>query len=220
MGEMMTITAEDGVKFNAYEARPDGACKGGVIILQEIFGVNAHIREVCDDYAKAGWHAIAPALFDRVETGIALNYDADGMAAGRSYKSAVDDHAEGDILACLNHLTDDGIKAVIGYCWGGSLAWRMACRYDGIDAAVAYYGGELPALKDEVPRCPVQAHFGATDPTIPMEGVEEFMAAQPNVASYVYEAGHGFNCDHRPQFNADASQQARQHVDKFLAAVR
>ena len=220
MGKMLTITAHDGAQISAYEARPDGVIKGGVIILQEIFGVNVHIREVCDDYANAGWVAIAPALFDRAEANIELAYDQDGVAAGRAYKDKCDAFAEGDIKAWVGQLADDGIKAVIGYCWGGSLAWRMACRHDGIDAAIAYYGGELPELKDEQPRCPVQAHFGATDPTIPMAGVEDFMAAQANVASYVYDAGHGFNCDHRPQFNANASQQARARVDAFLATLR
>ena len=217
MANEITVIAADGFNVTAYEAKPDGAVIGGLIILQEIFGVNTHIREVCDRYALAGWHVLAPSLFDRSEQGVKLAYDADGIALGRGHKEKVDAHAEGDILACLKQFPQGMKTAIIGYCWGGSLAWRMACRHYGIDAAVAYYGGELPALKDEVPRCKVQAHFGAEDGSIPMEGVDAFMAAQPDMASYIYSAGHGFNCDHRPQYDAAASGAAQQRVDEFLS---
>ena len=219
MADHITVTAADGFSLAAYEAKPDAPARGGMIILQEIFGVNTHIREVCDRYALAGWHVLAPSLFDRSAAGVELAYNADGIADGRGHKENVDAFAEGDILACLKQFPQGMKTAIIGYCWGGSLAWRMACRHDGIDAAVAYYGGELPGLKDEVPRCKVQAHFGAEDASIPMEGVDAFMAAQPAVESYIYAAGHGFNCDHRPQYDAAASSEAQHRVDDFLSKI-
>jgi len=216
MGEFIKVTAQDGFSFSAFEAKPENGSRGGIIILQEIFGVNAHIQDVCNRYAAKGFHVIAPALFDRSEKDIALAYDQDGIAQGRAHKEKVDAFAEADILACLNTLSDDQPKAVIGYCWGGSLAWRMACRHDGLDVAIAYYGGELPSLKDEQPRCRVQTHFGRQDPTIPMEGVHAFIAAQPDVDHHIYDAGHGFNCDRRGQYDDAASTLAQGRVDAFL----
>ena len=216
MGEFITITAQDGFSFSAFEAKPQNTPKGGIVILQEIFGVNAHIQDICNRYAAKGYHTIAPALFDRSEKDIALAYDQDGIAQGRAHKEKVDAFAEADILACLNALSDDQPKAVIGYCWGGSLAWRMACRHDGIDVAIAYYGGELPSLKDETPRCRVQTHFGEKDPTIPMEGVHAFIAAQPDAEHHLYDAGHGFNCDRRSQYDDAAAALAQSRVDAFL----
>ena len=217
---MIDITSHDGFVFSAYEAKPPihtlATPKGRIIILQEIFGINTHIIEVCDDYAAQGWHVLAPALFDRSSPDIFLNYDGDGIAEGRNHKTAIDPFAEGDILATINHSSMDGPVIIIGYCWGGSLAWRMACRYDGIDIAISYYGGELPSLIDERPRCRVQAHFGEKDGSIPMDGVHKFMAAHPDVESYVYDADHGFNCDHRPQYDEAAAMLARHRVNNLI----
>lgn len=217
MNQFIKITSQDGHVFSAYQSLPQGQAKGGIIILQEIFGVNRHIREVCDDYAAAGWSVLAPALFDRAEADVQLDYDSDEIARGLSLKEKVDALAETDIVACLAKFPADLKTAVIGYCWGGSLAWRMACRHDGLDAAVSYYGGEVPKLKKEQPRCVVQAHFGRQDASIPMEGVDAFMAARPDVGVFIYDADHGFNCTHREQYNADAAAEARKRVDEFLA---
>ena len=216
MAEMITITADDGFVFSAYEAKPEMAAKGSIIILQEIFGVNDHIKDVAESYAAQGWYVLAPALFDRSAEGVSLAYNKDGVAAGREHKTAVDSHAEGDIAACLAYCNADGPRVVIGYCWGGSLAWRMACRHDGPDIAIAYYGGEIPALINETPRCPVQAHFGEKDASIPMDGVHRFRDAHPEVETFIYDADHGFNCDHRPQYDEAASTLARQRVEQII----
>lgn len=216
MAGFTDVTAPDGQKFTAWRETPEGAPRGAVMVLQEIFGVNDHIREVCASYAADGWLAVAPALFDRAAPETFLAYDGDGIAKGRGLKEQVDAHAEGDILAARALVPDGLATAVIGYCWGGSLAWRMACRHDGLKAAVSYYGGEVPALKDETARCPVQAHFGRLDSGIPMEGVEAFAAAQPGVDVHVYEADHGFNCTHRDQHHPESAELARGRVDAFL----
>lgn len=216
MAGFINVTAQDGFAFNAFEAKPQGEIKASLIILQEIFGINTHIQEVCLHYAGKGYHVIAPSLFDRSQKDIALNYDADGVAQGRAHKEAVDAFAEQDILVCLKMFSNDAPRAIIGYCWGGSLAWRMACRHDAIDAAISYYGGELPALMNEKPRCRVQTHFGEEDATIPMDGVHQFIAAHPDLEHYIYRAGHGFNCDHRAQYNEEASALAEGRVDDFL----
>ena len=216
MGEMITYQAQDGMRLSAYQAQPTTTPKGGLILLQEIFGLNPHIKDVCDSYAQDGWHVIAPALFDRAEKEVALAYNPDGKTKGLALKAAVDETAQADIASLIS-LFDEAQKiAVIGYCWGGSLAWRMACATDLFDAAVCYYGGELSARKDDIAHCPVLAHFGRFDATIAMEVVTAFMAAQPDVACHIYEAEHGFNCDHRSQYDAPSSQAARARTDAFL----
>lgn len=206
-----------GNHFSAYHVLPaQSRPKGGIVLLQEIFGLNEYIREVCEDFAKDGWEVIAPALFDREAKNIELGYDKEGIAQGRALKEAVDPFSESDILACCGQF-NSGLKlAVIGYCWGGSLAWRMACRHKGFDAAIAYYGGEVPVLSDEKPLCPVQAHFGRQDASIPMSGVEGFLKSRPEVETYLYEADHGFSCHHRKQYDAPSAQLARERVNHFL----
>ena len=220
MGEMITITAQDGVTLSAYQAMPEGAPRGGIILLQEIFGVNQHIREVCDSFARDGFHIIAPALFDAAERDVALEYNPAGKEAGLALKKAVDGRAIDDITSWLGQF-GEGLKiAVIGYCWGGSLAWRMACSGTPISApisaAISYYGGELPARKEAQANVPVMAHFGTQDASIPMAGVTEFQQAQSEVICHIYEADHGFNCDHRPQYHKEAATLARQRTDDFL----
>lgn len=221
MGSLITMTARDGTEISVYEAPPVGKVRGALVILQEIFGLNSHIRSVCDRYAQAGWHVLSPALFDPARAGTELEYTARGVEQGRALKEQVDSRAEDDIADTLR-LADPGLKiAVIGYCWGGSLAWRMACHASHqaerrIDAAVCYYGGELPVLSALSPSCPVMAHFGRQDATIPMENVEQFMTAQPEVISHLYDADHGFNCDQRSQFSAEDAALAYQRTIAFL----
>jgi carboxymethylenebutenolidase len=216
MADIIYLSSSDGFTFSAAKAEPAGEVKGGVIILQEIFGLNTHICEVVDRFAAQGWLAIAPALFDRAGENIRLNYDAEGIEKGRAVKEEVDSVAEQDIAATLGLLSEDMRRYVVGFCWGGSLAWRMACRTDGLNGAVSYYGGELPALKELQANCPVLAHFGRQDQSIPMEGVEAFIAAQPEVDSHIYEAGHGFNCDHRGQYDAEAAELAMARTLGFM----
>jgi len=210
--------ASDGHKLAAYVAEPDGEPRGGVVVIQEIFGVNSHIRAVADRFAAEGYKVIAPALFDRVERGVELGYDSDSVARGRELKGRMDwDGPLLDIQVATGALS--GLKAgVAGYCWGGSLAWLAATRLDGIAAAICYYGGQINDFRDESAKCPVLMHFGGEDASIPTDAVEAVRAAQPDIPIHVYEgAGHGFNCDHRASYDADASATARQRTMEFLS---
>lgn len=215
MGETIRLTAADGVTISAYRARPKGDPKGGVVVVQEIFGVNDHIRAVADGFAADGYEAIAPAIFDRVETGVEVGYDEPGFAKGREVRAkAGGDKPLLDITAAVTALP--GKVGVVGYCWGGSLAWLSATRLDGIACAIGYYGGQIAQFKDETPRCPVILHFGETDKSIPMSDVEAIAAAHPEVPIYIYPAGHGFNCDRRADYHPDSARMARQRTIGFL----
>lgn len=220
----VTLTAADGHSFDAYVAQPSGTPKGAVVVLQEIFGVNAHIRSVADGYAAAGYLAVAPATFSRVQTGVELGYSEADMGTGFGLKTAVEALPEPgvmqDIQAAVNHAAQQsgGKVAVIGFCWGGLLTWRSACLLTGVSAAVPYYGGGV-TTPDEIarqPRCPVMAHFGDQDHWIPLEGVDAFKAAHPEVLVHVYHANHGFNCDQRGSFDAPSAQLARARTLAFL----
>jgi len=221
MSQTMVLTARDGHRFVATVAGTVDAAKGGVVILQEIFGLNAHIRTLPARFAAAGYYAIAPALFDRAETGVELGYDAAGKTRGLALKAAVDAETLFDVEAAIAEAAKAGPVAVVGYCWGGSLAWRSAVTLPGLAAAIAYYGGELPARLNERPNCPLLAHFGARDASIPMEAVDAFTAAQANstppVTVHVYDADHGFNCDSRAQYDATAATLAFERTLAFLA---
>ena len=218
MSDSVTLTASDGHHFDAYLATPTGTPKGGVVIMQEIFGVNAHIKDVTDRFAAAGYLAIAPALFDRIAPDIALAYDGDGVAKGRGLKDQADANSEKDVKAAIDYVAAAGAVGAIGFCWGGSLAWRMACDKDsGLAAAVSYYGGELPALAGRDAACPVMAHFGLLDASISSDAARAFAAAQPSVETHFYNADHGFNCDHRGQYDAAAAALAWGRTMDFLA---
>ena len=218
MPPFQTLTAADGHDFATYVAKPDSTPQGAVVIIQEIFGVNAHIREVADRFAAAGYLAVAPALFDRDRPGVELAYDADGVAVGRGLKEAVDSNSEADVMAAITFCRSAGRVAAVGFCWGGSLAWRLACRADSeLVAAISYYGGELPARSDNIAHCPVMAHFGTRDASIPEAGARAFAAAQPTVETLFYDADHGFNCDHRAQHDASAATTAWARSLEFLA---
>ncbi len=219
-GTYIKVVDEDGNsnEVSAYHVAPEQSQpKGGIVLLQEIFGVNEYIREVCEGYAEKGWEVIAPSLFDREIKKIELNYDPQGVERGRGLKEAVDSFSESDIAACCNYFQPGLRLAVIGYCWGGSLAWRMACRHSKFEVAVCYYGGEIPSLSSEKPRCPVQVHFGAQDKTIPMPNVENFMTLRPEVETYIYDADHGFSCHHRSQHHKLSAELAYKRVDEFLS---
>mgnify|MGYP001793908085 CR=1 FL=1 len=218
MGEMIELTAEDGHKFSAYKAVPTGTPKGGVVILQEIFGVNNHIKEVCDGYAKQGNVAIAPALFDRIGPNITLNYEQPDIQTGLGYmKQIAAEVALKDTDAAANEVADAGNVAVIGYCWGGSLAYLAACRLSSVSKAVGYYGGMIPQNLGEEPKVPIILHFGDKDASIPMSAVEEVKAKRPDIPVYVYPAGHGFNCDHRASYDAASAKLALQRSLDFMA---
>ena len=216
MGEKIKLTASDGHSFDAYTAGPKDA-KKGLIVIQEIFGVNHHIRNVVDQWGARGYLAIAPALFDRAEPGIDIGYDADDRKRGMEARAKVPEAgALADIEATSKWLGDRP-KGVIGFCWGGSMAWLTATRTDAVKAASAWYGGGVAAAKDEKARVPVQMHFGEKDGSIPMTDVEAIKKAQPSAEVYVYEgAGHGFNCDERDSYNAGASKTANERAMAFF----
>jgi carboxymethylenebutenolidase len=216
MGEMIQLTTDDGQSLDAYQATPAAAPKGGVVILQEIFGVTGHIRRVTDQYAEHGYLAIAPSLFDRVRPGIVLDYS--NIEEARSIMTSLDlNNAVTDIQAAVTAARPAGKVAAIGYCWGGAMADLAACRLD-IDAAAAYYGRMIVEWLDEQPRCPVIYHFGANDPLIPQETIEKISNARANHPSYVYaDAGHGFNCDERDDFAPESAQLALDRTLEFLS---
>ncbi len=211
------LTAADGHRLAAYVAQPAGAARGALVVLQEIFGVNSHIRAVADGYAADGYLAIAPALFDRSERGVELGYTEADIVRGRALKAAsADAPALLDIASAVKRVQGAGRVGVIGYCWGGYLAWMASGGVAGLAASVAYYGGGMPARADVQPRCPVQAHFGEQDGHIPLAGVASLKAAHPSIELHLYAAGHGFNCDQRGSFDAPSATLARERTLAFL----
>jgi carboxymethylenebutenolidase len=199
------LTADDGHTFGAYLAGSDDA-PAGVVVVQEIFGVNAHIRSVVDRLAAEGYRVVAPAVFDRVEAGVELAYDAQGIEAGRGYAGKLDwANTMADLKAAVDHLGRPA--GVVGFCWGGTAAWLAAARVP-VAAAVGYYGGRIHDFRDERPVAPVMLHFGARDHAISMEHVEAVRRAQPDVPIHVYDAEHGFNCDARASYDAAAAAEA------------
>ncbi len=218
MGRKITLTAEDGFTLDAYRADPAGAPKGGIVVIQEIFGVNNHMRGVTETYAANGYLAIAPALFDRAEKGVELGYTEADIAAGRELRAKVGwDDPMKDIRAAMKAMAGAGKIGTVGYCWGGSVAWLTATRLTGIAAAACYYGGQIAAFKDETPRVPVMFHFGERDKGIPMADVEAVRAAQPKQTLHVYPAGHGFNCEERADHDAACKKLALERTLAFFA---
>lgn len=211
------LTTKDGHSFAAYVSEAKGDAKGGIVIIQEIFGVNHHIRSVCDRYAEAGYTAIAPALFDRIKPGIELEYTEEGVKQGLEYKTGSDDdQLINEIEASANHISSAGKVSVVGYCWGGTLAFLSACKADGIFKAIGYYGGGIAAIKDQKPQIPTLLHFGEEDTGIPMEDVNAVIDARPDVEVHVYPAGHGFNCDARGSYHEESARLALKRTLDFI----
>ncbi len=223
MSNFIDLKAADGFSFPAYVAQPQGKPRGAIVVLQEIFGVNSHIRQVADGYAAAGYLAVAPATFHRVKAGVELGYTPDDIAAGAALKAQVEALPEPgvlpDIQAAINHAAQAGKVGIVGYCWGGLLTWRAACLLDGLAAAAPYYGGgsTLPAEIARKPKVPVMAHFGDQDAHIPMDTVRAFEKAHPDVEVLVYNANHGFNCDHRGSYDEAAAKLAKERTLAFFA---
>ena len=217
MGEMIKLTAADGHEFDAYKATPEGTPKGGICVIQEIFGANAHIKEVADGYAADGYLTIAPALYDRAESGVELGYTAEDMQAGRDFRAKVgDDGPVADIAAVVKELQSTGKVGTVGYCWGGTLSYLAATRVDGVAGSVVYYGGQIIPYKDETANAPLQMHFGEMDAGIPMDDVDAIKAAHPQADVHVYDADHGFNCDHRGQYDEASCKLARERSLAFF----
>ena len=215
---MLELTAADGHSFAAYSAGPADA-KRALVVVQEIFGVNRHMRRVCDDFAAQGYAVIAPALFDRTERGVELGYDGPDVARGRDLRGTIDaGKTVLDVLAAAAALPKAARRGIVGYCWGGTVAWHGATRTSAFEAACGWYGGGIVAAKDEATRCPVQLHFGETDASIPMADVEAIRAAQPGVEIFVYQgAGHGFGCEERGSYVAADAARAQERTLAFFA---
>ncbi len=196
----ISLTAADGHRLTAWRAGPQNADRA-LVVVQEIFGVNRHIRHVCETFAAQGYAVIAPALFDRVGPGIELGYEAADVAQGRELRGKIPDGLTLlDVLAAAAALPRAAKRGIVGYCWGGTVSWHAATRTSAFSAASGWYGGGIAAAKDETPRSPVQLHFGETDASIPMTDVAAIRAAQPGVEVHVYGGGHGFGCDERGSY--------------------
>jgi carboxymethylenebutenolidase len=219
MGTTIQLNAKDGHRVSAYRVDPEGEARGNLVVIQEIWGVNNHIRNVADGFAGEGYRVIAPSLFDRIEPGIVMDaYTQETMQQGFGFMQKLDqDKALLDISAAVEAIAADGGKVgIVGYCFGGRMTWLSASRVDGIAAAVPYYGGGVPDLASEQPKCPVMLHFGEKDQHIPVASVEKFKQAHPSLPVYLYPADHGFNCDQRSSYDAAAAKLARERTLDFL----
>ena len=218
MGQRLTLTADDGHSLGAYRADASGTARGGIVVLQEIFGVNVHIRDVCDGFAADGFTSIAPALYDRSsQKDCELGYETQDMATGRRLREEFSwDDSVRDVAAAVAVLAGEGLRVgSVGYCWGGTISFLAGVRLD-VSATVVYYGGQIIPYKDEKARCPMLMHFGERDAGIPFSDVELIRAAQPDAAVHIYDAGHGFNCDRRGSYDEAAAMLARQRTLDFF----
>ncbi len=215
--EWIDLTAKDGKTIKMYVAKPDGTPKGSIIVLQEIFGVNDHIRSVCDRLAREGYVAGAPCIFDRIEPSYEAGYEAADIEAGMAMMSKFDFEAVVlDMNAAAEALEPYGKVSVMGFCLGGSLAYLLATQNAKIVAAACYYGGRINGFADKAPLCPTILHYGETDHSISMEKVEDMRARQPDLPIYVYPAGHGFNCDARASYEPESARLAWQRTMELI----
>jgi carboxymethylenebutenolidase len=218
MGHRQLIAA-DGFTLGAYEALPTGKPKGGIVVIQEIFGVNQHIRDVANSYAQAGYAAIAPQIFDRAERDVELGYtqpEEFDKGIKLAFKDLKMPNTLQDLQAAIDAAAKYGKVGVVGYCFGGLLTWLAACELDGVAAASAYYGGGIAGEAKRSPRCPVMMHFGDRDAHIPLSDVETIRKAQPGVQIFVYPADHGFNCNDRASYDQASAATARARTLAFF----
>jgi len=215
---MIDLTAGDGHRLGGWLAEPEGESRGGVVVIQEIFGVNSHIRSICDRLAAVGYRALAPAIFDRIERDFETGYTPEDIARARAMIPAFDmDKGLLDVAAARDFLAGSGKVGVVGFCLGGSVAYAVAARLDGFAAASSFYGGMVNRLVAQPPRCPVQFHYGADDTGIPPENYNAVQAALPEAEFHVYRnAGHGFNCDQRASYQPEAAALAWKRTLEFL----
>ena len=216
MGHVIQLTASDSHRLNAYRVDPSGIAKGGVVVIQEIFGVNIHVRDVCDRFASAGYSTIAPALFDRIQPGIELDYTEEDLGQGFRYMQEVgNDNPMQDIQAAADVLKETGKVGAIGFCWGGQLAWLASKQVD-LDCSVAYYGVAVHETLDPAPNCPVILHFADYDAFVPPEAANKVRERYPEMPIYNYAANHGFNCDRRDDYNEACAAQAMERTLEFF----
>ncbi|MBR1216598.1 dienelactone hydrolase family protein [Bradyrhizobium sp. U87765 SZCCT0131] len=219
MGQTITLKASDGFELSAYRADPATPAKAAVVVIQEIFGVNDHIRTVCDRFTVQGYTAIAPAIFDRVEPGFQSGYSPEEVAVARKFVANPDfDAFLRDTQAAIDAVKSIGPVGVIGFCLGGSIAFAAATRLHGLKAAIGYYGGAITRFADETPKVPTMLHYGEKDHGIPLSDVEAVRAKRPDVEIFVYpDAQHGFNCDQRASYDKASADVARQRSLAFFA---
>ena len=209
MGEWIDLKAADGFSLKAWRAAPQGTPKGGIVVIQEIFGVNHHIRSVADRLAAAGYLAVAPGVFDRVQPSVELNYDPAGISEGMGIAQKMErEKTLSDIAAAIASASEAGKVGITGFCLGGSYAWAAGAMLSGLSAAVGYYGGMIVQMKDLKPKVPTMLHFGEKDDHIPMDGVREVEKLHPDVKVYTYPAGHGFHCDERGSYDKASAELA------------
>jgi len=219
LGKQFSLTASDNFQLGAYRADPAGTPKGGIVVIQEIFGVNHHIRAVCDNFAKEGYVAVAPALFDRTQRDYECGYTPPEIEKSRAFVAKPDwDAMMRDTDAAIKELKAAGPIGIVGFCMGGTIAFLAATRLSGLSASVPYYGGRIVAFADEKPKCPTQMHFGEKDQSIPLTDVETIKQKRGGDCEiYVYkDAGHGFHCDERGSFHTASRDLAWQRTLAFL----
>lgn len=213
MGTHVALTASDGFNLGGYRAEPQGKPKGGLVVIQEIFGVNSHIRNMCDRFAAQGYVALAPAVFDRIQPNFECGYSPDEVAHARTFIAKIDWAAMmRDTEAAIGAVTPAGKVGIVGYCMGGSVAFLAAAKLDGLSAAVGYYGGQIAKNADQKPRVATQLHFGDQDQSIPMSDVEIVRQKRPDCDIHVYHAGHGFGCDERASYDAASAKLAQERT--------
>jgi carboxymethylenebutenolidase len=211
------LLASDRHSFAAYLAEPAGTPRGAIVVVQEIFGVNSHIKRVTDSYAEDGYLAIAPAMFDRVERGVDLGYTPDAIKVGRELKTKITtEMMTKDIEAAVAAVTHAGNVGIVGFCWGGFVTWMASAHVTGLAAAVPYYGGGILENVDIEPRVPVMLHFGERDAGIPVDSARELATRHPQAQVHIYDADHGFNCDQRDSYEAAAAKLARERTLGFF----
>ncbi len=217
MGKIVELKAADGHQFDAYVAEPAGQPKGLIIVAPEIFGVNSHIRSVTDGYAAEGYLAISPAFFDRAQRKYETGYSAEDIAAGVEIMKKMDmSNCMLDVTAAIEFGKSAGKVGIVGYCWGGVIAWVAAQRLSTITCAVPYYGGAVPSFVTDKLQCPVMLQFGETDQSIPLEKAQAVAAAYPEAQVFYYPAGHGFNCDQRGSYDAPSAKLALSRTLEFF----
>jgi carboxymethylenebutenolidase len=217
MGKMIELSASDGHQLAAYIAEPAGKPRGAVVVIQEIFGVNSHIKGVADGYAADGYFVVAPAMFDRVKRGYDTGYSQDEIQAGVKVMNGLDwTQTMLDTAAAIEHAKSAGKVGIVGYCWGGTVAWLAAARLSGLACSAPYYGGGMANFIGEKPKCPVMCNFGEKDQSPTMEQAKQIAAAHPSITAHFYPAGHGFNCEQRGSFDAPSSTLARERTLAFF----
>jgi carboxymethylenebutenolidase len=218
MGSFIDLTADDGHRLSAYRAEPSGKPRGAIVVIQEIFGVNSHIKAVADGYARDGYLVIAPAMFDRAQRNYDTGYSQPEIEAGRKVMQSLDwNNTMKDVSAAVAAAKSAGKVGIVGYCWGGTVCWVAAARVSGLACSVPHYGGGMPNFITEKPKCPVMAHFGELDQSPTLEQAKAIVAAHPEIQAHFYAgAGHGFNCDHRGSYHAESAKLARERTLAFF----